>query len=68
MSLKSYTDGMTDAAGELNKRSEFALNHSTGEDTLSGNTMTGKFVHVSLADTNPINETANNPAEGDPNE
>lgn len=66
MSLKNYTDGMDDAKGELGERSTFALEHSTGEDTLSGMTMTGKFVPVSLTDTNPINTTATHPMEGDP--
>jgi len=54
--LKSYEDGMTSGEEGLHKHSDFALNHSTGEDSLSGSAPTGKFVPVSLEDTNPVNE------------
>lgn len=82
MALKSYEDGMTNGKsgdtggsgasqgymGSLSRNSHFALENSTGEETLSGNVPTGKFVKVSLADTNPPNMTKLNPKEGDPDQ
>ena len=65
MALKSYTDGMDDAKGELGERSTFALEHSVDQAALSGHEATGKFIEVSLSETNPINTTATHPMEGD---
>lgn len=68
MALKNYEDGMTRGGDGLGENSKFVLGNSTGSDTLSGDTATGKFVPVSLSDTSPSNQTVSNPAEGDPNE
>ncbi len=79
MALKSYESGMTNGksgdtggskatqgyGGSVGRNSRWALENSTGAETLSGDTATGKFVPVSLSDTSPINLTALNKNEGD---
>lgn len=61
---------MTTGGEGLADNSDFALNHSTGADTLGGTSAMGKFVPVSLSDTNPANETASgvNRGAGDKNQ
>lgn len=69
--MSNYEKGMEKVSkndSSLGARSTFVLNNTIPAEALSGMASTGKFVGVSLSDTNPINQTAVNTDEGDKNE
>lgn len=66
---KAYEKGMTDGSkgDSLTRNSRWVLTNKQPAEAMSGNTSTGRFIPVSLADTSPTNQTALN-NEGDANE